>query len=296
MRKKTVAILAPTGMLGSMVYNILKNTYNLVLIYRNKEKLKKIASIYGGLAKHTTFLFDLTTIYQDYLDAFPASLIGPNTQKLINGIGDIDAVINCAGITKPHSLKNPAITFFINGGLPHILSTIYKNKLIHITTDCVFNGISGAPYDEDAPKTPNDLYGISKSLGEPKESLVLRASIMGPEIDNYVLLIEWLKQQKGKTIQGFTNHLWNGLTSKQLALACDQIIHNRNSFPKSGIYHIFSSPLSKYETLLRLRKRYNIDVQIKPAESTPIDRRLSSKYDVCHKLNIPSLEKMIEEL
>lgn len=298
LRKKTVAILAPTGMLGSMVYNVLKDTYLLILVYKDKDKLEKLFKTYGKSNDITVIAFDLRDLYDDYVQGFPTAKISPNTKKLVDTIGKVDVVINCAGITKPHSLKNPLITYFINGSIPHILSNIYKERLIQITTDCVYDGTTGAPYKEDSLKLPNDLYGLSKSMGEPSElSLVLRTSIIGPEIDNFVLLIEWFKKQHGKTIPGFTNHIWNGITTKQFAIICDRIIQRRNDLPTHGLFHIFSTSLTKYETLKKLREKYKVNVRIKPTESQiPVDRRLATKFNICKTLHIPSFDEMLREL
>ncbi len=297
MISKKVAIMAPTGMLGSMVYEILKDKFDLVLIYRNPEKIKLLNKKYGGVSKHKKIKFDLDGIYQDFVDGFSNERTSPGLKKLTSKIGNVSAVINCAGMTKPNSLKDTANTLFINGALPNILSQVYKERLVHITTDCVFDGIKGAPYDENSKINPNDFYGLSKSLGEPKEnSLVLRTSIIGPEIDNHYLFIEWSKKQAGKTIYGFSNHKWNGITTKQYALICEEIIRERNRYPKSGLFHIFSNTVSKYEMLLNFREKYNVDCKIKKNPKPKLDRRLATVYKLNEKLKIPSFKKMLEDL
>ncbi|MFZ5845401.1 MAG: sugar nucleotide-binding protein [Patescibacteria group bacterium] len=297
MRKKSVVILAPTGMLGSMVYKVLKDKYRLILVYRNQEKLEKLDQLYGGVNKHQLIHFDFDHLFTDYLKGFPAMSLSPRLKNLINKIGQGEAIINCAGITKPHSLKKPLLTLFINGFLPQILSNVYRDKLIQIATDCVYSGLTGAPYTEDAVQTPNDLYGLSKSLGEPRQSLVLRTSIIGPEIDGYQQLLEWFRRQKNKTIPGFTNHLWNGITTRQFALICNQIISNRKKFPKCGTFHIFSNSLSKYEMLKKFESKYQIGARIKPIKTEiPVDRRLGTKYNLCKMLNIPKFDDMLHDL
>ena len=68
-------------------------------------------------------------------------------------------------------------------------------------------------------------------LGEPKDkSLVLRTSIIGPEIAEHVSLLDWFKQQEGKTINSFANHFWNGITTKQFGKICDEIISNPEKY------------------------------------------------------------------
>lgn len=284
-------------MLGSMVYNVLKDKHKLVLIYRNEEKLKILNEVYGGINNHRKVLFNFKDIYQDYSEGFSKDILGPNTKRLIEEIGDVDGFINCIGLTKPYSLKDPSQTLFINGALPHILSNIYQEKLIHITSDCAYHGLGGAPYNEHAPKTPNDLYGLSKVLGEPAErSLVLRTSIIGPEIAEFVLLISWFKKQGGNTIKGFTNHFWNGITTREFGKTCDKIISNRDTYPTNGLCHIFSTDVSKYDMLCKFKEKYKVNVAVEPVQAPPVDRRLATVYDLCARLQIPSFDNMLAEL
>ncbi len=288
MKKKKVVIVSPTGMLGSMVYHILKEKYDLILLYRNKEHLEILDKVYGGVGKHTAIRFDLEELYKKYLRG------GKNSEDL--SIKDVDAVINCAGVIKPYADRDPALTFFINSAFPQLLSSMYKEKLIQITTDCVFNGIKHAPYNENSLKSSNDLYGLSKSLGEPSnQSLVLRTSIIGPEIHGFVSLISWLKKQTGE-VTGFTNHYWNGITTKQFALICNEIISHRKQYPKNGLFHIFSNDITKYEMLIKLKEKYKLTVTIKQKKADAIDRRLRTIYDFTKQLHIPNFDKMIEDL
>jgi len=294
---KTVAIIAPTGMLGSAVYAQLKDYYKLVLVLRDPKKLEELDRHYGGVSTHQSVVIDSDAIYQDYLHGFYTAVVSSSVKKLLDAIGPVDAVINCAGITNRYSAQKPLEAMFINGALPHIFSYHYGSKLIHITTDCVYDGIKGAPYDETSPPNPTDIYGISKLLGEPKDhSLVFRTSIIGPEISGFVSLLEWVKQQEGKTIKGFTNHLWNGITTKEFGNICDKIISNRDAFPKSGLFHIFSNDVTKYEMVMKIKEKFGVNVNIGPEESSPIDRRLGSIHDLCKKLKIPSFVEMVQQL
>jgi len=291
---KKVVIIAPTGMLGSGVYNVLKDKYDLILIYRSEDKIKKLDEIYGKVNSHQLIKCDIREIYNDYLSGIKSE--DSKLNKLFKGIGEIDAIINCAGIINVYAAKDPSFTFFLNGAFPHLLSEYYKEKLIQITTDCAFNGIEGYPYNENSLKTPVDIYGLSKILGEPKDkSLILRTSIIGPEISEHVSLLDWFRQQEGKTIKGFANHFWNGITTKQFGKICDEIISNPEQYPKTGLYHIFSTTVSKYEMLLKFKEKYDIDCKIEKDKEQKINRTLNTIYDLNNKLNIPSFGEMIEE-
>ncbi len=294
--KKTVAILGPTGMLGSMVYNVLKEKYNLILVLKDIENLEKLEKIYGGTKNHRIYQFDFNLIYQDYLKGFKDLTQSPNFQNFLNEIGEVDGLINCVGIIIPHSLKDPANTFFINSALPNLLSLVFKEKMIHSTTDCVFDGLKGFPYSENSPSNPTDLYGLSKGLGEPRDCLTFRTSFIGPEISGFLSLLEWFRKQSGQTIKGFRQHFWNGITTKEFGKICDKIIENRSQFPQNGLFHIFSTTLSKYEMLLKFQKKYNINCKIIPDDSTGIDRTLTTIYPLCSQLQIPSFDEMLKEL
>ncbi|MDA2936268.1 sugar nucleotide-binding protein [Patescibacteria group bacterium AH-259-L05] len=294
MKRKKVLILGATGMLGGAIYDILKDKYELVLTVRELDKVKLLDQVYGGVRRHRIIKFDTENLYQEFIEkeAHPSKYLSDFIEK----VGTISYIINAIGITIPYSLASPERTFFINSAFPHILANIFKEKLIHITTDCAYNGAKDYPYDENSPKTPVDLYGLSKSLGEPENCLTLRTSIIGRELKGFNNFLEWFLKQEGKTITGFANHFWNGITTKQFGKICDQIISSPQKYPKNGIYHVFSNTVSKYEMLLKFRGKYNIDCKIKKDTTQKLNRTLSTIYDFNSKLHIPSFDEMIKDL
>jgi len=288
MKKKKVAILGATGMLGSAIYKELKDSYELVLVVRDREKA------HGGVAKHHVMLFDATKLYDDFLNkkAYGSEYFA----NFIAELTDADYVINTIGITIPYALENQHLTLFINSYLPHLLSSAFGERLIHVTTDCVYNGKEGFPYDENASLTPGDLYGLSKGFGEPRTSLTIRTSIIGRELEGFTGLVEWFLAQKGKKVTGFANHFWNGITTNQFAKVCDMIMSNPDLFPRAGIYHVFTNPVSKYDMLLALQKRFNVDAEITPEYENKLNRTLTTIHDFNEKLGIPNFEEMVEEM
>jgi len=294
--KKKILLLGADGMLGSMVYNVLKEKHRLILGLRNRNNLPNLEKAYGGTSEHRIYEFDFNWIKDDYLKGFKNLEQSPNFKKFLEDVGDPDFLINCAGIIIPHSLTDPVNTFFINSALPHLLSSAFKGKMIHPTTDCVFNGLSGFPYTENSPKTPTDLYGVSKWLGEPTDCLTLRTSIVGPEISGFKSLLEWFRQQSGQTVKGFSQHFWNGVTTKEFGKICDKIIENRSKYPSNGVFHVFSNKVSKYEMLLKFKEKYKVDCDIISDDSAGINRTMSTIYPLCQQLQIPSFGEMLDEL
>ncbi len=291
---KKVLLLGATGMLGSAVYGVLKDKYELVLTVRDESKIELLEKTYGGTSKHHVVKLDADLLYQDFINkkGYP----GEYLTSFLNEVGEVDYVINSIGITIPFSMNNQAATFFINGAMPHIFARVFGGRLIHITTDCVYNGKEGFPYDENSPKTPMDLYGLSKSIGEPTNCLTIRTSIIGKELEGFTGFLDWFLQQQGKEITGFAEHYWNGLTTKQFGRVCDEIMSNRADYPETGIYHVFSTTVSKYQMLQKAKERFNIDCKINEDHVNKLNRTMATVKDLNAKLKIPSFDEMMADI
>jgi dTDP-4-dehydrorhamnose reductase len=227
--------------------------------------------------------FDVTTMSHKYL-------LG----------GRFDYVINCIGIIKPFVEKvGIANTILINSVFPHQLADwCYANdtKFIHITTDCVFSGKKGCYTEEDVHDVM-DVYGRSKSMGEPvANAMTIRTSIIGEEVHNNASLVEWAKSMKGKSVNGFTNHLWNGVTTKQYARICSTIMER--GLYDHGLFHAFSpSAVTKWGLLMILNDRFELGLDIvKVQAGSGVDRTLGTVKDLCAMLNIPELRYQIAEM
>ena len=205
-----------------------------------------------------------------------------------------NVIINCIGVTKKKKYFSKEI-IFINSKLPYNILNLKKKdtKLIHLSTDCVFSGSKGN-YKENNFTDAKDLYGVTKVLGEvqTKNSISIRTSIIGHEISlPKVGLLEWFL--KKRTIYGFNKAYFSGLTVLQFS----KILENTNFFYNlSGIYHLSSKKISKYDLLNKIKKIYKKKTIITKSNSFKIDRSLNSnKIKNKIKINIPSWRQMIEE-
>jgi len=186
---------------------------------------------------------------------------------LSNLVGENDLIINSAGIIKQRQYDiNEMI--LVNSVFPNILSKFKKKikcNIIHITTDCVFDGYKGN-YNESDIHDCIDDYGKTKSLGENKELTIIRTSIIGEEINNKKSLVEWVKSNSNKSVDGYSNHLWNGVTCLELAKFIDELILKNNFW--SGVNHIFSpNTVSKYELVSIINEVYNLNITIDKKET-----------------------------
>jgi dTDP-4-dehydrorhamnose reductase len=179
---------------------------------------------------------------------------------------DFDFVINCVGLLVKDSVDRPDRAAIINSWFPHYLEYTYKNtytKVIHLSTDCVFDGGKGN-YIEDDTHTEMNSYGSSKSLGEINNSkdITFRMSIIGPEIkSNGTGLLNWVVTSSEQKLQGWENAWWNAITTLQLAKCINLYI---NTPIISGIYHLVSNEnkINKYNLLQKINTIYSLKKDI----------------------------------
>lgn len=263
-----VFVIGSTGMLGKYVSTYLKNYYEIVEISRND--------------------IDVSSIKEFELK-----------EKFIHlKINSGDVVINCAGTIKPRvDQLGDLNAILVNSIFPRILANVceyYDVKMIHPTTDCVYSGNKG-DYSENDNYDVYDVYGMSKALGEPKNCTVIRTSIIGEEVNQGRSLIEWVKSEKNKTVYGFTNHFWNGVTCLEFAKICKKII-DKNMF-WVGTKHLHSNTLNKKELVELISNSFKLNVTVVERQTEKsCNRSLSTIYDDISKFEIPTLEMQLNEL
>jgi dTDP-4-dehydrorhamnose reductase len=187
-------------------------------------------------------------------------------------------VVNAAGLIKQRPLGSDTLAMIeANAVLPHRLAVECRTRgvrLIHVSSDCVFNGSRGN-YSEDDLTDAVDLYGRSKALGEPigESCLTLRTSIIGPEIGTAFGLLEWFRSRAGQTADGYRRVIFPGLPTIRLAGLVEMLI---DRFPDlSGLFHVGAAPISKHDLLEGINDRYGLRVAIRPVDTPVSDRSLN---------------------
>lgn len=260
----------------------------------------------NGMAGHTITLYfkergyDVTAYSTEPL-SFCNNIVGDafETNKFIQMFfdEDYDVVINCIGLLNQVAENNPAKAIYLNSYLPHLIADALRNrktKLIHMSTDCVFNGNSG-PYYEDTLKDGKTFYDRTKALGEveDKKNLTFRNSIIGPDMnENGIGLFNWFMKQSG-TITGYTGALWTGVTTLTLAKAMETAIID-NLF---GLYNLVNNySISKYELLCIFNEHFKEgELLIEKSDTLQLDKSLRSKR-TDFSFVVPSYEQMIVEM
>lgn len=184
---------------------------------------------------------------------------------------ECDYIINCIGVLGPDANKNPARTIYINSYLPHYLQFVYahkKTKVMHISTDCIFDGKRGYYIEKDLPNETN-IYGRSKALGELNndKDITFRMSIIGTEIkkENRSGLLNWALTNEEDKLFGWTNAHWNGITTLELAKRIHYYIDKELDL--SGIIHLVpSESINKYELLNYIDFVFELGKEVVPTQ------------------------------
>ncbi len=215
-------------------------------------------------------------------------------------LNDYDFVINCIGLLVKESIDRPDRAAIINSWFPHKLEYHFKNlktRIVHLSTDCVFNGSIGY-YREHDVHTEMNAYGSSKSLGEINNTkdITFRMSIIGPEIRNNPSgLLHWILDNKQNNLPGWDNAMWNGITTLQLAKSIEKYIKSPTI---SGVYHLVSNAnsISKYELLNLINRVYGLEKNIIKTQSPKSINKILVDTRNEFEFNIPDYTTMIQEM
>lgn len=286
-------VLGATGMLGSAIFR------------RAEERALHVLGTTTDLRHVPPWFKTQPLLYRTGVDKL---------EPILRQLGDGDYVINCVGLIKHHldesSLSDREAAIMLNASLPHELNRIADEqgfRVLQIATDCVFSGMAGG-YGEHDAHDAHDVYGKTKSLGEvPGENFMhLRSSIIGRELRNHRSLLDWaLLQPEHSRVQGYVNHLWNGVSTTAFARIALGVIAQDDWV--SGVVHLIPRDVVSKHDLLEMTltafNREDITLSaVRAAES--IDRSLrtidpsmnqrmwrAGGYD-----GPPSIREMVEEI
>lgn len=204
-----------------------------------------------------------------------------NSDRIARCIGEFrpDVLINSVGVIKQlDDSKDPLTAIEINSLFPHrvaALCQLARARMIHISTDCVFDGRRGNYLESDTADA-TDLYGRSKYLGElgGPNNVTLRTSIIGHEMGRAISLVDWFLAQPGPTVRGYRRAIFSGLPTVELArVVRDFVIPNQELH---GLWHVASEPINKCELLNLIARAYNKTVDVLPSDDVIIDRSLNA--------------------
>jgi dTDP-4-dehydrorhamnose reductase len=194
---------------------------------------------------------------------------------------NINAVINCAAYTAVDKAEEESIiaTKVNYEGVLNIVNALAKvnGKLIHISTDYVFDGDHFLPYKESDPVSPIGIYGASKRAGE--------LTVLNSDIDSIVIRTSWLYSAYGnnfvKTMLRLGNErdelgvifdqVGTPTNASDLAKTCLDILaysKEENINSKGNLYHFSNEGVASwYDFSIAIMALGKVDCHIKPIET-----------------------------
>ena len=158
--------------------------------------------------------------------------------------GTFDWCVNCAAYTFVDKAESEQqLAYEINAMGPSYLAKVCAMsgiKLLHVSTDFVFDGEGTRPYLEDDPTKPLGAYGMTKWQGEqavreghPNAVIARTAWLYGPNGNSFprTMIRAW---EAGKTLKVVGDQVGNPTYTADLARVLMDLVE-KNAFP--GIYH-----------------------------------------------------------
>ena len=215
-------------------------------------------------------------------------------------------LINCAAYTAVDKAEEEKeLAFRLNAEVPGKLAELcqkYAAKLIHISTDYVFDGKNYRPYKENDVPNPLSVYAKSKFDGENRilefnNSIIIRTSwLYSTTGNNFIKTMLKIGKEK-KEISVVYDQIGTPTYAADLADAILKIIHSAVTSEKNfvpGIYHYSNEGVcSWYDLAVEIFRTAGIDCKVRPIESKeyplPAKRPL---YSILNKNKIKSTFKL----
>lgn len=241
--KTDFLILASDGMLGNAIFRYLQNKHFCVV---GTSRKPCDSQILFDISDEIDFASDLEDIIKK---------LNPKT------------IVNCIGYIRPQGddLSEINRSILLNSIFPRklfIIAKKYQIRVIHFSTDCVFDGLNG-PYSEKDIPNEKSIYGLTKFLGEGGDgySITIRTSIIGREIGTKRNLLDWFLAEKGGQVEGFSRVFWNGISTLTAAKIVQRIFEQDLKFD-SHLIQIAGETLSKYDLLCMFNKVFDKGLEI----------------------------------
>lgn len=202
-----------------------------------------------------------------------------------------ECVINCAGIVKGRLVADSEY-MRVNAYGVHRLAEACdeaRTRLVHMSTDCVFNDSAGYSRMETSWPTPNDIYSHSKLAGEVIRSphLTVRSSFIGHGARG--LLHDLMIAPRSEMVIRCQH--WSGHTVETLA---DVLVTLAEHDRIDGLLHVPGQFQTRKELIDRLSEKFNLGITVTETLEG-YDRRLKS-FRWFSELHLPILPTFAEQL
>ena len=189
---------------------------------------------------------------------------------------EFDYCINCAAYTAVDLAEEQSdLAYAVNAEGPNNLAKVckkYQVKLLHISTDFVFDGKKQTPYLETDTPNPLGVYGASKWQGERyiqeimEEYFIIRTSWLYSAYGNNFMKTMLRLSETRDEISVVSDQIGSPTYARDLAEALIKII--LSSSTNYGIYHYSNSgAISWYDFAVEIFRQFGKKIQVKPIKT-----------------------------
>jgi len=192
---------------------------------------------------------------------------------------NVDAIINCAAYTQVDKAEEEIeLAEKVNiVGVANLVKVLKKSngRLIHISTDYVFDGKNYIPYKESDSTNPLGVYGRTKLKGEEIiidsdiNAIIIRTSWLYSEFgSNFVKTMLRLGNER-ETLGVIADQVGTPTNANDLAFACLDILSNYDQLNKKGsIYHYSNEGAATwYDFATAIMELNETDCKVLPIET-----------------------------
>ena len=209
-------------------------------------------------------------LQSDQFDLITQDLLAPGAVERLLEKTEPDWVIHCAALANLEACEaNPEQAKKLNSELPGKLAAIVARggaRLLHVSTDAVFDGQRGEYTETDSPN-PLSVYAKTKLEGEyavaqaNPDAIIARVNLFGWSLTGKRSLSEFFfyNLKANHPVMGFTDIYFCPLLANHLG----QIFLQMLSIGLSGLYHVVSSEYaSKYAFGLEIARKFGLDERL----------------------------------
>ncbi|MCJ7702667.1 MAG: SDR family oxidoreductase [Anaerolineales bacterium] len=218
--------------------------------------------------QHTVFgQVNSNVIHTDAFTVLKADLLDSNAVERLLDETQPDWVIHCAALANVDACeKDPGLARELNTEVPRKLAKLCREggaRLLHVSTDAVFDGRIGGYTEEDAPN-PLSTYAQTKLHAEyavaeaNPEAIIARVNLFGWSLKGRRSLAEFFYNNlsAGNKVMGFGDVYFSPLLVNDIAHIFIKMLETK----LKGLYHVLSSDfLSKYDFGIAIAKRFGLD-------------------------------------
>ncbi|HEY9151572.1 MAG TPA: SDR family oxidoreductase, partial [Anaerolineales bacterium] len=241
---------------------------------------------------------DRNTLASVPFELIKADLLEPNAVHRIISKSTPDAVIHCAALADVDACEtNPDLAYQMNADLPGRLADMCARRqirLIHVSTDAVFDGQKDGVYVEGDSPNPQGVYAQTKLEGERAVmqinpmAIVARVNFYGWSLSGKRSLAEFFinNLSTGKNVNGFTDVLFCPMLVNRLG----DILVAMLERGLRGLYHVVGpQAMSKYQFGIEIARKFGLKENLispQSVDKSGLDaRRSHNLWLSTHKLS-----------